>query len=72
MRCYICDQTSTTFTLRYNVAVAMGICHNCGVGVCAEHSRKKVHPGSSLLCIHCASLRRDPPAVKPVENAAHV
>jgi hypothetical protein len=57
MNCFICDQAPQTGTMRYAVAEAMGVCHDCGTGVCAKHSRKEDEPGSPLLCIPCASLR---------------
>ena len=55
MKCYICDQTPPTTAMRYNVADAVGICHRCGIGVCAEHSHKEAEPGAVLLCTQCAS-----------------
>jgi len=55
MKCYICNQTPPTATPRYHIAEAIGICHHCGIGVCAEHSHKEIEPGSLLLCTQCAS-----------------
>ena len=57
MNCYICDQAPQTGTMRYAVAVAIGVCQHCGIGVCAKHSHKETKPGSPLLCLSCASLR---------------
>jgi len=56
MNCYLCDQAPQSGTMRYAVAVAIGICQHCGIGVCASHSHKAEKPGSSLLCVPCTSL----------------
>ena len=56
MICYTCDQTPVTGNLRYNVADAVGICNNCGIGVCVRHSHKDAMPGSPLLCLSCSGL----------------
>lgn len=57
MKCYICDQTPPPNGIRYGIADTIGICHDCGIGVCTTHSYKDTQPGSPLLCIDCASLR---------------
>ncbi len=55
MNCYICDKTADPEILHYGRAVAVGICHQCGVGVCAQHSQKSTQPGAPLLCVECAA-----------------
>ena len=57
MKCYICDHTPPPTAIRYDVPEAIGICQDCGIGVCASHSYKDTQPGSPLLCIQCAGLR---------------
>jgi len=66
MKCYICDQTHTTATPRYNIADAIGVCHNCGIGVCAQHSHKEAEPGSLFVCTQCASLGNRVSVTEPV------
>jgi hypothetical protein len=56
MNCYICEQKPGPGGTRFHVKAAVGICHNCGVGVCAEHSYRAAEPGSPLLCPSCAEL----------------
>jgi hypothetical protein len=51
MKCYICEKTVRVGGTRYAVAEVVGICHNCGIAVCIEHSSqspKKAH--------HCFAL----------------
>ena len=54
MKCYICEKTARVGGTRYAIAEAVGICHNCGVAICLDHSRKAKEPGSPLLCPSCA------------------
>jgi len=56
MNCYICNRKPGPGGTRYHVKAAVGICHNCGVGVCIEHSYRALEPGSPLLCPSCAEL----------------
>ena len=55
MRCYICEQSVVGGT-RYAIEEAIGICHQCGVGVCERHAFKSEAPGSSLMCPGCLKL----------------
>jgi hypothetical protein len=57
MRCYICEQTAQPMKLRYDIAMAIGVCHACGIGVCIEHGVKSREPGAPLLCRACAMQR---------------
>lgn len=57
MKCYICEKTSHVGGTRYGVADAIGVCHDCGVAVCIEHSRKSKELGAPLLCPGCAEKR---------------
>ena len=55
MKCYICEKEAYVGGTRYAIAEAVGICHDCGIAVCLDHSRKAKEPGSPLLCPVCAS-----------------
>jgi hypothetical protein len=54
MLCYLCQTGKTVGATHFNVQFAVGICQQCGVGVCLEHSCKASEPGSPLLCKNCA------------------
>lgn len=56
MLCYQCDKSPQPGGLRYGVRQAVGVCHDCGAGVCAEHGVKRA--GEPLLCTDCAAVRR--------------
>lgn len=56
MLCYYCEKTPPLGGVRYGIRQAVGICHDCGVGVCAEHGLKQT--GRPLLCAGCEDLRR--------------
>jgi hypothetical protein len=71
MKCYICEKTSRVGGTRFAVADAVGICHDCGVAVCLDHSRKAKEPGSPLLCPSCAEKRSTQPRPEPEQQAAH-
>jgi hypothetical protein len=55
MNCYFCNQHHPGGT-RFDNQPAVGVCHHCGAGVCAEHAHKDAQPGSPLLCPECAKL----------------
>jgi hypothetical protein len=55
MYCYYCEQRHPGGT-NYGSSHAHGICKNCGVAVCIEHSQKKDTPGAPLLCFDCIKL----------------
>ena len=57
MYCYYLDQHPRPGGARYVASVAVGICHQCGVAVCAEHAHKDSYPGAPLLCHECARLQ---------------
>lgn len=56
MNCYICENTPGSGGTHYHVKAVVGICHNCGVAVCLEHSHRDSEPGSPLLCPSCHRL----------------
>ena len=56
MNCYICEKTPGPGGTHYHVKTAVGICHNCGVAVCMEHSHREIESGSPLLCPTCERL----------------
>jgi hypothetical protein len=71
MKCYICEKDlDVGGGTRYGVGDAVGICHDCGIGVCLEHSRKSAQPGSPLLCPECARKRVES-SVQPSLALAH-
>ena len=57
MKCYICEKEVHIGGTRYAVADAVGICHNCGIAICLDHSRRAKEPGSPLLCPSCADMQ---------------
>jgi len=54
MHCYICEKTLRPGGTHYHVKTAVGICHNCGIGDCLDHSHRDLDAGSPLLCPSCA------------------
>jgi hypothetical protein len=68
MNCYVCEKTPGPSGTRYHIKAAVGICHNCGVGICAEHSHKDVQPGAPLLCPACAKLLNETPDGQPANH----
>ena len=59
MKCYICEKQPGAGGTHFHVREAVGVCRNCGVAVCAEHSYRAAEPGSPLLCPSCARLMKD-------------
>lgn len=57
MNCYFCSQRRPGGT-RFGATTAIGICRNCGVGVCEEQGHKASYPGALLLCDDCAQVDR--------------
>ena len=60
MNCFICETAPKPNGTYYAVSTAIGICHHCGIGVCATHGHKASEPGSPLLCINCELLQKTP------------
>lgn len=56
MYCYYQDQHEWAGGFSYIGSEAVGICHHCGVAVCAKHAHKEPSPGAPLLCYECAKL----------------
>ena len=54
MNCYFCEKGSHPGGTLYHVRSSIGVCQQCGVGVCKEHGRKAEEPGSHLLCADCS------------------
>lgn len=69
MNCYICEQGPRPITMRYGIMAAIGICRDCGIGVCTEHSHKGPEPGAPLLCQSCAARRARHPISQRAEIA---
>ncbi len=59
MKCYICEKEPKVGGTNFHIREAIGVCHNCGVAVCLEHSYKSSETGSPLLCPRCAEKLRD-------------
>jgi hypothetical protein len=57
MYCYYQDQHKPRGGTYYVAPVAVGVCHQCGVAVCAEHAHKDDYPGAPLLCHECTQLQ---------------
>jgi hypothetical protein len=70
MICYICDREVHPGGTRYGILPAIGVCHDCGIGVCARHGNKEAVSGAPLLCPDCALLRRVPGKAVWAEAAA--
>ena len=56
MHCYICEHSERAGGTRYAIREAIGVCHECGIGVCDKHADKGEEVGSPLLCSECAKL----------------
>ncbi len=67
MNCYFCAQHHPGGT-NFGNCSAIGICQQCGVGVCAEHGQKEVTLGAPLLCIECAKSEKTNKVVNQVLN----
>ena len=50
MECYECKNRHPGGT-RLGIRQAVGVCHDCGVGLCSEHGTK-IHE-QPLLCSEC-------------------
>jgi hypothetical protein len=57
MYCYYQDQHARPGGVRFVAPVAVGVCHQCGVAVCADHAHKDPYPGAPMLCYECAKLQ---------------
>ena len=60
LNCYLREKSAQPQTLRYGIHAAIGICFDCGIGVCLEHSVKTAEAGTPLLCLTCAEHRSSP------------
>ena len=56
MLCYTCERGPHPGGMRLDIPDAVGICHDCGIGVCSRHGLRK-GPGEPLLCSDCADRR---------------
>lgn len=50
MNCYICNQNGGAGGTRYGISDAVGICQECGIGLCAHHGQRESNPRARLLC----------------------
>jgi hypothetical protein len=59
MKCYVCETEPKVGGTHFHIREAVGVCHNCGIAICLEHSYKASEPGSPLLCPRCAEKLHD-------------
>jgi hypothetical protein len=62
MKCYLCSKSPPVGGTRYFVADAIGICDECGIGVCLKHGVRDETTKDRLLCKTCAEKLRKPNA----------
>ena len=53
MNCYHCETGERPGGMSYGIRPAVGVCRECGIGVCLEHGRREA--GGRLLCESCAA-----------------
>jgi len=58
MYCYYQDQHARPDGACFVAPVAVGVCHQCGVAVCAEHAHKNDCPGTPLAAMSVPSYNR--------------
>lgn len=54
MKCYLCATTNGPGGVCYHIATAIGVCLECGIGICRQHGVKGAHASSPLRCQDCA------------------
>lgn len=55
MKRYDCERAEHRGGTRLGVRVAVGVCHLCGVGLCAEHGERV--GDQPLLCSGCSRVQ---------------
>jgi hypothetical protein len=63
MNCYECERSSRPGGTHFGVRQAVGVCQDCGVGLCPEHGKKA--DSGPLVCSACAHERSKHPAARP-------
>jgi Uncharacterized protein conserved in archaea (DUF2180) len=63
MNCYECERTARPGGTRLGIREAVGVCRDCGVGLCPEHGKRM--DGQAFLCSSCARARVEQAAAKP-------
>ena len=63
MNCYECERTKRPGGTYLGNREAVGVCHDCGVGLCPEHGKKM--DGQVFLCSACAQTRSEGAAARP-------
>ena len=56
MLCYTCETGPHPGGMHFGIPEALGICHDCGIGVCGHHGRRE-GAGEPFLCTDCAAHR---------------
>ncbi len=54
MNCYLCETGEHPGGTLYHLRPAVGVCQECGIGVCREHGAKADGARGRLLCADCA------------------
>ncbi len=75
MNCYLCWRETDSVS-----QAALGICHECGAGICAYHQvtivskpvvgmATRLTPLRRLLCSLCYETQSSPPSARPLRQA---
>ena len=56
MKCFLCVHTHHPGG-HVSPVPAVGICHDCGIGLCQDHAHRPDGPGTVLLCPDCEARR---------------
>ena len=55
MNCYECGNVAQAGGTHFGIRQAVGVCLECGVGLCPEHAKKA--EGQPFLCSECRQVR---------------
>lgn len=64
MHCYFCEVEGGPSGTRYGIRQAVGVCADCGVGVCLQHAHREA-AGEPLRCPECQHRCRIAPFHRP-------
>jgi hypothetical protein len=63
MNCYECERVTRPGGTHFGIRQAVGVCRDCGVGLCPEHGKKSDE--QPFLCSVCAQGRGGRAVAKP-------
>lgn len=63
MNCYECERAGRPGGTHFGIRQAVGVCRDCGVGLCPEHGKRAGR--RPFLCSACAQARDESAAAKP-------